>query len=79
MTNQTDIENIRYAFKMGAELAKSIKVGDVFLGAWPAADALGFAASTLERSVFTTAYLDNLPSQIVSTRENVIVAIEARR
>lgn len=73
-----NIPKIRYAFEAGRQAARSLKVGDVFLGAWPAADSLGFQADTLERAAFTTAYLDNLPGKIVSTRENVVVAIEAR-
>jgi hypothetical protein len=66
-------ERIAAAYEAGERVATSYKPGDVFLGAGGEADKLGFGQDTMERSVFTTAYLRFLRKPVVTTADLVVI------
>ena len=71
----TEFERLRTALQAGEAVASGYKPGDIFLGAWPEADKLGYEPGSLERSIFTTAYLAALPRPIESTWEGVLTKV----
>jgi hypothetical protein len=48
------------AFAIGVAKANALKAGDVFRGAYPAAESTGYRRGTLEFSAFVCGYLDAL-------------------
>jgi len=60
MTTTTKIDSLKVAFDAGENWAKSLKVGDLFVGASPAATAAGYPTNTAEHRLFVHAALDAL-------------------
>jgi hypothetical protein len=77
MITETEMTGLRVAYTLGETVARSYKPGNLFLGAFGEADKLGYteAADRLTRSVFITAYLQNLPRPIVTTDAGLIIRI----
>lgn len=76
MTNET-ATGLRAAYTLGESVAKTYKPGELFLGAFGEADRLGYTEESdrLARSVFITAYLQNLPRPVVTTDTGQIISV----
>ena len=67
MTTTTKIDSLKVAFDAGENWAKSLKVGDLFVGASPAATAAGYPTNTAEHRLFVHAALDALEGVTLCT------------
>lgn len=69
------LDELQQAFHAGEKAALALGPGDVFLGAWGAAEAAGYGPETWQRSVFTTTYCRYLLRPIKCNEENIIISI----
>lgn len=70
-----EVNSIRQAYDLGSNAAADVRIGAAFTGAFGAADAAGYSAENIERSMFVSAYLANLPGRIRADKAGVVVAI----
>lgn len=81
MSKTTTAEAIafRAAYLAGEHIATGYKPGDLFLGAWGEADAIGYPAGSIERVCFTTGYLAKLPQLVITDRAGRLLQIGGSR
>jgi hypothetical protein len=76
MISDAELRSIVQASDAGQAAADALKVGDVFMGAGPAADAAGFVAFSLAWRMFVDSYLACLPSSVITDRDGRITRID---
>ena len=68
-------DELQIAYHAGEKAALALSPGDVFTGAWGAAEEAGYGPDTWQRSVFTTAFIRYLARPIRTTEDNIIISI----
>lgn len=75
MSDDAKMDRVVAAFKAGGDTAKALRVGDLFTGASPAAEAAGYGQDQLERAAFIQGYLNNLARPVTTDADCRIVQL----
>lgn len=75
MISDAELRSIVQASDAGQAAADTLKVGDVFMDAGPAADAAGFVAFSPAWRLFVDSYLACLPARVITDRDGRITQL----